>query len=106
MRDPTERLKDILDAIANIERYAARGREAFERDELILIWVLYHIQLIHPEAMSRGTLDCVGGTQSFGAANNYSPQQPQSRIKRSLSLSWFYHIRHHQGLVIYYFCTI
>ena len=25
-----------------------------------------------------------------GAANNYSPQQPHSRIKRSLSLSWFY----------------
>ncbi len=38
MRDPTERLKDMLDAIANIERYAARGREAFERDELIQIW--------------------------------------------------------------------
>ena len=44
----------------------------------------------HPEAMGGRTLDCVGGTQSLGAANNYSPQQPQPRIKRSLSLSWFY----------------
>jgi len=44
----------------------------------------------HSEAMGGGTLDCVGGTQSLGAANNYSPQQPQPRIKRSLSLSWFY----------------
>ena len=35
MRDPKERLRDILDGIANIERYAARGREAFESDELI-----------------------------------------------------------------------
>jgi hypothetical protein len=34
VRDPKERLRDILDAIANIERYAVRGREAFERDEL------------------------------------------------------------------------
>jgi len=40
--------------------------------------------------MGGGTLDCVGGTQSVVAANNYSPQQPQPRIKRSLSLSRFY----------------
>ena len=32
MRNPKERLKDILDAIAKIERYAARGREAFEQE--------------------------------------------------------------------------
>ena len=44
----------------------------------------------HSEAMAGGTLDCVGGTQSLGAANNYSPQQPQPRIKRSLPLSRFY----------------
>jgi predicted nucleotidyltransferase len=30
VRDPKERLRDILDAIANIERYAARGRQAFD----------------------------------------------------------------------------
>ena len=46
MRDPKERLKDILEAIAKIERYAARGREAFEHDELIQTWILYHLQLI------------------------------------------------------------
>jgi len=44
----------------------------------------------HSEAMGGGTLDCVGGTQSVVAANNYSPQQPQPRINRSLSLSRFY----------------
>jgi hypothetical protein len=44
----------------------------------------------YSEAMGGGTIDCVGGTQSVVAANNYSPQQPQPRIKRSLSLSWFY----------------
>ncbi len=34
MRDPKERLRDILDAITNIERYSVRGRQAFESDEL------------------------------------------------------------------------
>lgn len=37
MRDPKERLKDILDAIARIERYTSRGRESFEQDELIQV---------------------------------------------------------------------
>jgi len=35
MRDDRRRLLDILEAIEYIERYVARGREAFERDELI-----------------------------------------------------------------------
>jgi uncharacterized protein with HEPN domain len=46
MRDPKEGLKDILDAIAKVERYASRGSEAFAQDELIQTWILYHIQLI------------------------------------------------------------
>lgn len=43
MRDPKERLKDILDSILRIERYAARGREVFERDELIQIWMVHYL---------------------------------------------------------------
>jgi len=54
MREPKERLRDILDAIANIERYAARGQEAFEQEELIRTWVLYHIQLIGEAAARLG----------------------------------------------------
>jgi uncharacterized protein with HEPN domain len=54
MRDPKERLKDILEAIAKIERYAARGREAFEQDELIQTWILYHLQLIGEAAAQLG----------------------------------------------------
>lgn len=46
MRDPKERLRDILDAIANVERYAARGRRAFETDELIQKWFVRHLQII------------------------------------------------------------
>jgi uncharacterized protein with HEPN domain len=32
MRDPRERLLDILEAIERIERYASRGKAAFEHD--------------------------------------------------------------------------
>ena len=46
MRDPKERLRDILDAIANVERYAVRGRRAFETDELIQNWFVRHLQII------------------------------------------------------------
>jgi len=46
VRDPRERLQDILDAIGHIERYAARGRQAFENDELIQNWFVRHLQII------------------------------------------------------------
>ena len=46
MRDDRERLLDILEAIERIERYAARGREAFENDELLQTWVVHHVQII------------------------------------------------------------
>lgn len=54
MRDPKERLRDILDAIARIERYASRGRAAFEQDELIQVWMFHHIQIIGEAAASLG----------------------------------------------------
>jgi uncharacterized protein with HEPN domain len=46
MRDDRERLQDILEAIERIERHAAKGREEFEKDELIQTWVVHHIQII------------------------------------------------------------
>ncbi|MFQ5850119.1 MAG: DUF86 domain-containing protein [Candidatus Binatia bacterium] len=46
MRDPRERLRDILEAIGNIERYAIRGRQAFEKDELIQNWFVRHLHII------------------------------------------------------------
>ncbi len=54
MRDPKERLRDILDAIVRIERYAARGREAFEQDELIQVWIFHHLQIIGEAAARLG----------------------------------------------------
>ncbi|MGZ5443096.1 MAG: HepT-like ribonuclease domain-containing protein [Thermoanaerobaculia bacterium] len=46
MRDVRERLRDILEAIERIERYASRGREAFFHDELVQTWVIRHLQII------------------------------------------------------------
>lgn len=46
MRDPRERLRDILQAIERIERYARRGRAAFDHDELIQTWMVHHLQII------------------------------------------------------------
>lgn len=46
MRDPRERLRDILEAIGNIERYLPRGKEAFATDELLQTWMLRQLQII------------------------------------------------------------
>ena len=46
MRDPKERLLDILDAIAAIERHRGRDKAAFERDELLQVGSLRHLQII------------------------------------------------------------
>lgn len=46
MRDDLSRLQDILEAIVRIEKYADRGREAFENDELIQTWTLHHLRII------------------------------------------------------------
>jgi uncharacterized protein with HEPN domain len=50
MRDPRERLRDMMEAIEHIERYASRGREAFERDEPIENWIVRHLQIIDEAA--------------------------------------------------------
>lgn len=52
MRDDSEKLQDILEAIAQIERYANKGHEAFERDELLQVWLVHHVQIVG-EAVSQ-----------------------------------------------------
>lgn len=46
MRDARGRLEDIKEAIAQIQKYATRGRRAFDQDELIRNWFLHHLLLI------------------------------------------------------------
>ncbi|MDP8963016.1 MAG: DUF86 domain-containing protein [Cyanobacteriota bacterium] len=52
MRREAERLQDILDAIVAIERYASLGRQAFDEQELIQVWVIHHLQIIGEAASS------------------------------------------------------
>jgi len=46
LRDPAERLRDIVEAIAAIERYSNCEKKAFERDELLQTWFVRHLQII------------------------------------------------------------
>ncbi|MGD1867251.1 MAG: DUF86 domain-containing protein [Phormidesmis sp.] len=52
MRHDRDRLNDILDAIESIERYLQQGKEAFESDELIQVWMLHYLQIIGEAARS------------------------------------------------------
>jgi uncharacterized protein with HEPN domain len=57
LRDPSERVLDILDAIAAIERYSGRDEASIERDELLQVWFLRYLQIIGEAA--RGLPDDV-----------------------------------------------
>ncbi len=37
-------------AIENIEKYTARGKDNFFKDELVRVWIIYHIQIIGESA--------------------------------------------------------
>jgi uncharacterized protein with HEPN domain len=69
MRDDRERLRDIVEAIERIEKYAATGRQRFERDELVQVWIVHHLQLIGEAARSL--------SDEF---RNSHPQLPWSQI--------------------------
>jgi uncharacterized protein with HEPN domain len=46
VRSDLDRVRDILEAIERIERHTGAGREAFDNDELIQVWVVRHLQII------------------------------------------------------------
>lgn len=46
MRSDRDRLIDILEAIEKIERYTGRGKDAFDSDELLQVWIIYHLQTV------------------------------------------------------------
>jgi len=52
MRDDTQMLLDIIEAIDRIERYPSRGKDAFESDELVQNWIVNHLQVIGEAARS------------------------------------------------------
>jgi len=46
LRDDRERLRDINEAIENIEKYVSLGYQAFIEDERTHVWIIHHLQLI------------------------------------------------------------
>jgi len=42
---PKGRVRDVLEAIANIEKYSARGRGAFGVDELLRSWFVRQLEI-------------------------------------------------------------
>jgi uncharacterized protein with HEPN domain len=55
VRNPAERLRDILEAIAAIERHQDGHKTAFEADELRQTWFLRHLQIIGEAARALPT---------------------------------------------------
>jgi len=46
MRDDRLRLVDMAESIRKIEKYTSRGKEAFDRDELLHVWIVHHLQIL------------------------------------------------------------
>jgi uncharacterized protein with HEPN domain len=46
MRDDRERLLDIQEAIADIQKYARRGKGEFEKEDLIQTWIIHHLLIL------------------------------------------------------------
>jgi uncharacterized protein with HEPN domain len=46
VRRDGQRLRDILESIERIERFATRGRAAFDSEELVQVWVVHYLQII------------------------------------------------------------
>lgn len=86
-RDDAARLRDILTAIENVEKYQARGRDAFLLDELVQTWMVHHIEII---GESTGRM-----TESFRAAH---PEVPWRSIvaMRNVLIHEYFGIDHDQ----------
>jgi uncharacterized protein with HEPN domain len=52
VRDDAGRLQDILDSIQRIQERIGSGRQRFESDEMLQVWVVHHLQIIGEAARS------------------------------------------------------
>ena len=46
MRSDIDRLQDILGAVEKIEQQVTKGRELFQRDEMLQVWMIHHLETI------------------------------------------------------------
>jgi uncharacterized protein with HEPN domain len=52
VRDDAGRLQDILASIQKIQERIGGGRQQFESDEMLQVWVVHHLQIIGEAARS------------------------------------------------------
>lgn len=69
MRDDILRFSDMAEAIRQIEKYAAEGKQGFETSELVQVWIVHHLQVLGEAA--RGV---------SGASQKDYPGIPWSKI--------------------------
>jgi uncharacterized protein with HEPN domain len=81
MRSPQERLLDILEAIARIERYVALGKARFLEDELIQFWTVHHLERIGEAAARLG--------REFHEAHPQVPWQEMVAMRNLLVHEYF-----------------
>jgi uncharacterized protein with HEPN domain len=62
MRNDHERILDILEAIQRIEQVSSHGKDAFYHDELVQVWIIYHLQIIGEAVRSISTEFCASHT--------------------------------------------
>jgi uncharacterized protein with HEPN domain len=81
-RSDRARLDDILEAIDKIEEKTRDGRASFDRDEMVRVWVLHHLEVLG-EASRGLSLECkermpevpwtrIGGLRNFLAHEYFS----------------------------------
>lgn len=46
MKRDQDRLADIPEGIARVEKYATSGHAAFLRDELVQTWIVHNLQIV------------------------------------------------------------
>jgi len=46
VRDTSERLRDIQEAITRITKYTDAGRQSFDQNELVQTWVVHNLEII------------------------------------------------------------
>jgi uncharacterized protein with HEPN domain len=46
LRRDLERLEDVLEAIDHIQERTKAGREAFDSEPLVQVWVVHHLEII------------------------------------------------------------
>jgi uncharacterized protein with HEPN domain len=81
VRRDGQRLRDVLEAIAAIERYTKGGRSAFDADELVQVWCLKHVEIVG-EALGRLS-------DGFKRAHPELPWREASAMRNQLAHGYF-----------------